>query len=255
MKKNYYLFVFLLPVYFLLSYSSGAPFGHTGSPGDNGHTCNQCHTYSGSGYNPDFVIDGIPPNGYLPGQTYQLTLTVNNVNTIRKGFEACIENASHQKQGTFANVDNNTQTLQSNTYITHTSSSNTHSSWSFNWTAPANENDLTLYFAVNMANGNGSSTGDYIENSQVTIPISTNGNVEEISKKQIKLFPNPATDIIRLDTGNYQFEYVGIRDIQGKTYPVSIENNRINVSFLPTGTYFLQLKNEKNQVVKEFIKK
>jgi len=256
MKNNYYLFVFLVPVYFLLSYSSGAPFGYSGSPGDNGRTCNQCHSYSGSGYNPDFVVDGIPANGFVPGQTYQLSLTVNNVNTTKKGFEACVEDASHQKQGTFASVDGNTQSIHNNTYITHTSSGNTQSSWSFNWTTPANaQNDLTLYFAVNMADGNGSTSGDYIENGQVTLPINTSGIVEEISNNQIKLYPNPATDFIRLDTKNYQFDHASVRDILGKTYPVNIENNHINISFLPAGTYFLQLNNEKNQVVKEFIKK
>jgi len=256
MKKNYYLLVFLLPAFLLLSFSGGAPAGRTGSPGDGGHTCNQCHSYSGSGYNPDFVLDGIPAAGFVPGQTYQLTLTVNNVNTAKKGFEACVEDETNHKQGTFASVDNTTQAINSHHYITHTTNGNTLSSWTFNWTAPASAlGDLTLYFAVNMANGNGNTTGDYIENSQITLPINASGAIEDISNDKIKLYPNPAIDFIRLDTGNYDFDHASVRDILGKTYEVRIENNRINVSFLPAGTYFLQLKNDKFQAVKEFIKK
>ncbi len=255
MKKNAYLLIFLLPIYLLLSYSSGAPFGYSGSPGDNGRTCNQCHSYSGSGYSPTFDVTGIPANGYQAGQTYQLTLSVSNVNTAKKGFEACVENASHQKQGTFSSVDGNTQPIQSNTYITHTSSGNTQSQWTFNWTAPAtSQGDLTLYFAVNMANGNGSTSGDYIQASSVSIPEDTNA-VQEIADDQIKIYPNPADDFIKIDTNTYQFNQAEIKDVIGKTYPVKITNNRIDVSFLPAGTYILKLQNDKYKSVKQFIKK
>ena len=255
MKKNAYLLVFLLPLYLLFSYSNGAPFGYSGSPGDNGRTCNQCHTYSGSGYSPTFDVTGIPVNGYQPGQTYQLTLNVSNVNTSKMGFEACVEDASQQKQGTFSNADGNTQPIQSNTYITHTSAGNTQSQWTFNWTAPATaQGDLTLYFAVNMANGNGSTSGDYVQASSVSIPEDTN-TVREIADDQVKIYPNPADDFIKIDPDTYQFDQAEIKDVLGKTYPVNIKNNQIDVSFLPAGTYFLELKNAQYKSIKQFIKK
>ena len=255
MKKNVYLLVFLLPLYLLFSYSSGAPFGYSGSPGDNGRICNQCHSYSGSGYSPVFDVTGIPANGYQPGQTYQLTLSVSNVNTAKKGFEACVEDASHQKQGTFSNADGNTQAIHSNTYITHTSAGNTQSQWTFNWTAPStSQGDLTLYFAVNMANGNGSTSGDYIQASSVSIPENTNA-LQEIEAGQIKIYPNPADTFINIDTKDYRFDQAEIKDVLGKTYPVNIKNNQIDVSFLPAGTYFLKLKSTQYKSIKQFIKK
>ena len=255
MKKNTYLLVFLLPLYLLLSNASGAPFGYSGSPGDNSRTCNTCHSYSGSGYSPTFNVTGIPANGYQAGQTYQLTLSVSNVNTAKKGFEACVENASNQKQGTFSNADSNTQAIQSNTYITHTSAGNTQSQWTFNWTAPTTaQGDLTLYFAVNMANGNGSTSGDYVQASSVSIPEDTNA-VQEIVGDQIKIYPNPADEYIRITTNDYQFDQAEIKDVLGKVYPAKINNNRIDVSFLPSGTYFLELKNAQYNSIKQFIKK
>ncbi len=255
MKKKAHLLVFLLPLYLLLSNASGAPFGYSGSPGDNGRTCNQCHSYSGSGYSPTFDVTGIPTNGYQPGQTYQLTLSVSNVNTAKKGFEACVEDASHQKQGTFSSSDGNTQPIQSNTYITHTSAGNTQSQWTFNWTAPTtSQGNLTLYFAVNMANGDSNSTGDYIQSGSVSIPENTNA-LQNIETGKIKIYPNPAEMFINIDTKEYRFNHTEIIDVSGKTYPVKIKNNQIDISSLPAGTYFLELKNAQYKSIKQFIKK
>ena len=255
MKKRAYFLILLLPLYLLLSYSSGAPSGHTGSPGDNGATCTSCHSYSGSGYSPAFDVAGIPADGYQAGQTYQLTLSVSNVSTAKKGFEACVEDASHQKQGVFNNVDGNTQAIQSNTYITHTSAGNTQSQWTFNWTAPASlQGDLTLYFAVNMANGNGSTSGDYIQTGSTSIPEHTNA-IHEMAADEIKIYPNPTSNFIKIISDQYKFDQAKIIDILGKTYPAHLKNNRIDVSFLRKGTYFLSLQNKKFKVSKQFIKK
>jgi len=255
MKKNYYLLIFLLPAYLLLSYSSGAPFGYSGSPGDNGRTCNQCHTYSGSGYSPTFDVTGIPANGYQPGQTYQLTLSVSNVTTAKKGFEACVEDANHQKQGTFSNADSNTQAIQNNEYITHTGSGTTQSAWTFNWTAPATtQGDVTLYFAVNMANGNGSTSGDYIQSGSVVIPIDTNAMNDQIADA-IHIYPNPADNYIWLQSEYTDFDHISITDILGKNYPVKLKNKQIDIRFLPSGTYILNLEKGKTTITKQFIKK
>jgi len=239
----------------LFAYSSGAPYGYSGSPGDNSRTCNQCHSYSGSGYSPTFDVTGIPANGYQPGQTYQLTLSVSNVTTAKKGFEACVEDTSHQKQGSFSNTDGNTQAIHSNEYITHTSSGNTHSSWTFNWTAPTTaQGDLTLYFAVNMANGDGSTSGDYIQAGSFPVPENTNA-LKEIAADKIKIYPNPASSFIQIMSNHYKFDQVKIADISGKTYPAYLKNNQIDVSFLQKGIYFFNLQNEKFKVSKQFIKK
>jgi hypothetical protein len=63
MKKNIYLFAipFFAVIGLLLANSSGSPGGITGSPGDGGTTCVQCHTGTGDGgfYAAFIAADGL----------------------------------------------------------------------------------------------------------------------------------------------------------------------------------------------------
>jgi len=256
MKRRIYLLVLLFPAYLLMSYSSGAPWGYSGSPGDNGRTCTICHSANGVSYTPTITVSGIPASGYIPGQTYQIAISVTNANNAKNGFQACVEDASHQKQGSFANMDANTQAIENNTYVTHTSSGTVSPNWQFTWTAPANaQGDLTIYYAINLANGNGNSDYDYIESGSADIPVNDAYAIREFSETEVSLYPNPTPDYLTLKSAKYQFEQIFITDITGKTYPVKIVDNRIDVRFLPAGNYFLHLENKEISGIKQFIKK
>ena len=256
MKRNLYLLILLLPAYLLMSYSTGAPEGYTGSPGDYGFTCTQCHSNNGVSYTPTITVSGIPATGYVPGQTYQIALSVTGATNAKTGFEACVEDASNQKQGSFANMDANTQSLQNNTYVTHTASGTNNPNWQFTWTAPANaQENLTFYYAINLADGNGNSDYDYIEAGSADFPIDPAFKIKEFSDIELKIYPNPATDYLVLKSEKYQFDKAQITGMSGKTFSVQIINNRIDVGFLPTGNYFLHLQNEQISGVKQFIKK
>ena len=256
MKRRIYLLILLLPAYLLMSYSTGAPFGYSGSPGDNGRTCTICHSANGVSYTPTITVSGIPSSGYVPGETYQIVLSVTDANNAKTGFQACVEDASHQKQGSFANMDANTQAIENNTYVTHTSSGTTTPDWQFTWTAPADaQGDLSLYYAINMADGDGNSTNDYVESGSADFTIDPAFKINEFSDKDLKIYPNPATDFLILESEKYQFEQVYLLDMSGKKHPVQIINNRIDVRNLPAGNYFLHLQNEEISGVKQFIKK
>jgi len=256
MKRRIYLLVLLLPAYLLMSYSSGADAGYSGSLGDNGRTCTFCHSHNGVSYSPTITVTGIPASGYVPGQTYQIAISVTNANNAKNGFEACIEDTSNQKQGSFANVDNNTQAIQNNTYVTHTSAGTNNSNWQFTWTAPANpQGDLNLYYAINLADGNGQSTNDYVESGSANIPVDPAFKINEFTNAELMIYPNPVADFLTVKSEKYHFEQARITDMSGKTYPVTIINNRIDVSHLSAGNYFLYLQNEQIKGVKQFVKK
>ncbi len=251
--KNKYLFIFLLPLFALLGYSGGALNGYTGSPGD-GNNCTACHSFSGTAPTPTITLTGFPSNTYQPGQTYNLHLEVTGVNNPKTGFQLTIENSSNAKMGGLTPVDSNTQSGQGGNYITHTSSGNTSHAWDFQWTAPSNaQGNLGVYFAVNIANGDGTSSGDFITTNSINLQEDTSG-IPEISNNSVRLFPNPAIDFITIQTDK-PVSQINLLDINGKEVEVSIKENKIDVSLLPPGNYFIHIKSEGKNFVKQFIKK
>src|SRR5229473_5202551 len=158
------------------AYSSGPPAGYTGAPGDFG-TCTDCH--GGPAPNGQFSISS-PPT-YVPGQTYQITVTHINNDPTRKrwGFELTAL-SSGTKAGDLQNLSGLTQILNNDgpaanrQYIEHTSVGTFQgrtggASWTFNWVAPStNVGPVTFYAAGNQANNDGNTSGDQIYTTQAT---------------------------------------------------------------------------------------
>jgi PKD domain/Reeler domain len=150
--------------------SSGAPNGHTGSPGDGGNTCavSGCHSGISVGTKSNVFTSNIPSDGYIPGNTYTITATVRSSpsrNTF--GFQISPQTNSGSIVGTLISTSASTKITGAGKYLTHTSSgitgTNGVKSWSFNWTAPtAGTGNVTFYGAFNHANGNGGTSGDSI---------------------------------------------------------------------------------------------
>ena len=169
MKKIYkVLSVFTIPAFLLLySYTGGSPGGKTGSPGDGGATCTQCHAGTAQAQG-GLISTTIPFSGYEPGQTYTVTVT-ESLNGISKyGYELTAESSGGIKQGTFTVTDPaRVKKVNGGNAVTHTSGGTVASggsiSWSVDWTAPAaGTGQITFYTAVNATNSNGGTSGDQI---------------------------------------------------------------------------------------------
>lgn len=163
---------------------TGAPSGRTGSPGDGANcTTGGCHTGSAITNSPNASItSNIPLGGYIPGQTYTITATVQGTGLSRFGFEVSPQNAAGQQRGTLVVTDaTNTQLVGANKYITHKQAGTSGSgsrSWSFNWVAPAaGTGALTFYGAFNAANNSNSSSGDIIYLSQLSVTEATTAQI------------------------------------------------------------------------------
>jgi hypothetical protein len=177
MKTIYkFLFVLLLPFTLLLfSYNSGSPGGKTGSTGDGGTTCTQCHTGNATSQS-GWISSNISADGYIAGETYIITVTGTHSAVVKMGFELTSETLDGTKIGDWeiADVARTKFTNSNQIAVTHTSagtspSGNTNS-WTVNWTAPiAGSGDIILNAAVNAANGNGVTSGDVIYTSMTTI--------------------------------------------------------------------------------------
>jgi hypothetical protein len=230
----------------------GSPGGKSGSPGDGGASCTQCHTGTAQ-QATGWITSNIPASGYVPGQTYTITATGTHNGVQKFGFELTAEDADAAKKGTFI-ITNAAQTKLVNgaKAVTHTSGGNTPSgnskTWTFDWTAPAaGTGQVTFYGAFNAANGNGSTSGDVIYLSatafnEFTTSISDAG----MASGSLRVFPNPFTDFIRISTEKAgEIREIRISASNGAVIfdlssPIDDELT-VYTSDYPKGTYILQI--------------
>ncbi len=179
----------------IFAFSSGPPNGRTGSPADNFLTCHDgCHdTFGLNAGTTKFSVSA--PENYTRGETLDITISFDNSDTAKHGFELSALDADNKHVGTFSSVDSKTKTDDGEgDYIKHTSAGSSQSgnaSWRVKWTAPAREvpDPITFYAAGNEANGNFTNKGDYIYTTNAQInsvtptptPIPTPTECETVS--------------------------------------------------------------------------
>ena len=176
MKKIYNaLIIIALPAILILySYSSGSPGGKTGSMGDGGNTCTDCHNGTAQ-QQSGWITTTIPAEGFTPGETYTIVATGTHAGVVKFGFELTAEDASGNKTGSFTITEvTRTKLANGNNSVTHTSGgtspTGTMNTWSMNWTAP-NPAPTVVKFnaAFNAANGNGMTSGDVIYKTELSV--------------------------------------------------------------------------------------
>ncbi len=176
MKKIYNLLAILtLPAILILySYSSGSPGGKTGSIGDGGNTCTDCHTGTSQSQS-DWISTNIPAQGFTPGETYTITATGMHSGVVKFGFELTAEDSFGDKVGTFTITEpTRTKQANANNAVTHTNGGTTptgnSNSWTMDWTAPSSSPEVVKFYAAfNAADGNGSTNGDQIYTTELTV--------------------------------------------------------------------------------------
>jgi hypothetical protein len=154
--------------------SAGPVDGMTGAPGE--FTCVECHIShplnSGDG---TFSLSG--PPAWEAGQTYTITVSLQDPGQQRWGFEA-----TQLGQGTFSLLEPlRTQlgAFDGREYVKHTLDGTSAgfpdgpSVWTFAWTAPEDTGagTVTLYAAGNASNNSRDELGDYIYTTSLAIPV------------------------------------------------------------------------------------
>jgi len=156
------------------AFSAGPPPGYTRAPGEEPEACAECHVSSGNTGTGQISITA-PPT-YVPGQTYQITVTHTNSDPtrLRWGFQLTVLDTSDEKAGELQNINPVlTQIIQggpggNRQYIEHAAggtfiNQTGGASWTFNWTAPPTDvGVVTFYAAGNQANNDGNTSGDFI---------------------------------------------------------------------------------------------
>lgn len=233
------------------AFGNGSPGNRTGSPGDGGATCTGCHsgTVNSGSAQINIITTTIPSSGYVPGQTYQISTTIMDMTSPAFGFEVTAEDASNNTAGTFAaNTSGaSVKTILSNTSATHNGkASNTGSGqfWVYDWTAPsAGTGDVTFYTAVNAVNNNGTTSGDLVYTTSVTVQEDVSTSITEINAEKIVVFPNPASEILNFKNLN-ENTIVQVFDMNGKLViekPFYSNSGTINIYDFPKGRYIVNL--------------
>lgn len=234
-------------------YPTGSPGGKTGSPGDGGSTCTDCHAGSANTVS-GWITTNIPVSGYVPGQTYTITASATHSGAQKYGFELTAEDLAANKKGTIIITDAaQTKKVNSNSAVTHTSGGTTPAgggkTWSFDWTAPASgTGTVRFYGAFNAANGDGNNTGDVIYLSSASVFEATTGITDNVAGSvPVKVFPNPFADFIEVSAGTLENPVSSFRisSMDGRT--VYSENEmitgnqevRIDAAGFPKGVYVL----------------
>jgi hypothetical protein len=154
-------------------YSAGKA-GSNGSPGEGTCASGSCHNNfalnSGGGIVSISVVGLVNGNLYVPGDTYEVNVTVQQQGVGLFGFgleslQASGANAGSWTPGADSHILNATISGNSRATVTHIDNSGFASNtrtWTFSWTAPANEIPVTMYAAGNAANADNGDNGDYI---------------------------------------------------------------------------------------------
>lgn len=245
------------------SSSSGAPAGNTGDPTvSSGQTCGNggCHTAGAvapSGNEMSMITSNIPQGGYVPGETYDMTVSVGGAGGSKFGFSLSVSG----NEGTLI-AGSNTQLNGSGNYVTHTFNSNTGSgsnTWNFQWTAPqVGTGDVTFYASTLYANGSGSS-GDVTVPTSTTVSEASGVGITEAELEALTVYPNPVIDEINVAAKDVDeeimFTMFGVdgRKVLEETHePGEITIDIANKS-LSTGVYFLRVEAGGNSTIKKLL--
>lgn len=229
----------------LVSNPTGAPLGRTGSPAD-GATCSSpgCHFGTASPLS-NVITSNIPATGYVPGQSYTITVTVPG--SGNKGFQVSPQKTDGTQLGSLQ-AGAGSQVIGK--YITHTAPKTGTATWTFGWTAPAaGSGSVTFYGAF-------AQSRQVTRTNSLTVAEGVSTGVQEVRAfSKVNVFPNPATSEINLNfnlTRNGLTE-VRLLDLSGKeiaalynqTLEAGIQTLRLNLpGGLNGGHYFVTLKAE-----------
>ena len=226
------------------STSNGSPGGKTNSPMD-GQNCTSCHSGTiNSGIGTATITTTIPTSGYSIDSTYTITLTGVKAGCSKFGFELTAE-SGNDKTGNLIITDNTTKFINSNNAVTHklsgTSGSST-KSWSMDWTAAANSNgNTTFYAALIFTNANGNNNMDNVFTTSLSVNEDLISTINNLSVKNDFTF-NTVTKTIETQ------KTVDVYDISGKLV-LTINSNSINTSHLKPGIYILKSAEKTQKII------
>ena len=229
----------------------------TGAPGQN--NCTQCH--SGTVNNGTGSISfTFPESKWTPDSTYNLQVDVIDNGQTDFGFQMTALNESGSKSGNLIRTNNTNTAIQSSggkQYISHLNA-NTNSTWNFDWDSPTYSPEdtlVTFYIAANAANSNGSTSGDNIYTTSITVDrifiedttsADTTLSIFTKEKIDINIFPNPSEKLIHIVNKDINISKASIYSTEGRYIKTAVFTTKsdvqtIDINNLSKGQYVLKV--------------
>lgn len=243
MKRN----LLQTAISFLLGYACIQGFSSYSSGYPASMSCNGSGCHNGPHTQPAFGVGGLPPLGYVPGNTYNLVIGFTNTNPMGKiGGMSMVVTGGRILSSEAGTALNGTSSFYATTPKSFPSGSSTSVGWTFVWKADSSSH-VQFGIAAVAANANGQAdTLDYTYSDAVTVnsaPVSVS-NVAEMPP--ICIYPNPAhyEITLKLKEGRDKVACIYALDVCGKiqSFPLTAINAgtfQANISTLPTGIYEL----------------
>lgn len=170
------------------TFSQQPPIKATGAPGEADCGTEQCHNTPA--LKPPSEVSVVYNNNNLVynGEIIEITISMNFPNKNKFGFEmTALSELGEGTPGAFITnnpLDQTTLTASvdgaTREYICHFMADNT-DTWTFQWESPSNNvGDITFYYAVNAADGNGNAMGDDVYKDSFIVTRGTVG-IDEIN--------------------------------------------------------------------------
>jgi hypothetical protein len=235
------------------SKEDGSPSGNTNSPGD-GRTCarDSCHT--GEAKPKDGILSiNVPAAGYNAADTYTVTVSIDFPGRSTFGFQVSPQTIDGDLLGEIIVTDDfQTKTTSAGKFITHEKEGIDGSdgkTWTFDWTSADATGDVTFYYAINAADGDGEATGDSIFYGSLTItedPANIPLTLEQLNSSSPFTVQNPVFQqlhiLCELAEVHYSVRLIDLKGslafTSGKTYS---GNATIHLPAVAAGVYFLEI--------------
>jgi hypothetical protein len=121
----------------------------------------------------------------------------------------------------------------------------------------------TSYLDENLSNGNYEYyvithyTNGCISDTSNRVMETINVGIGEIgTMDEITIYPNPTTGELRIENGELKIENIEIFDVFGRTVGANLRVRpyTLDISYFPTGIYFIRIQTENNVITKKIIK-
>ena len=149
--------------------NSGGPTGNYANNAPSYNNCTSCHSGAINTGNGAVEILGLPADGYVPGESYSLTISVTGTHERGYGFQMASQ-TGNDNAGTFS-LGSSSENAELNGNRVQHSTRTISGEWIVEWLAPSSDvGDVTFSISGMATGGNSGNGGDDVYTGAIEVP-------------------------------------------------------------------------------------